>query len=38
MKPFLTDKGTSKKRLTLIEDDKIISDDPEVAQTLNKRT
>ena len=35
MKPFLTDKGTSKKQITLIEDNKIISDDPEVAQTLN---
>ena len=35
MKPFLTDKGTSQKRITLIEDDKIISDDAEVVQTLN---
>ena len=35
MKPFLTDKGTSQKWITLIEDDKIISDDAEVAQTLN---
>ena len=35
MKPFLTDEGTSQKRITLIEDDKIISDDAEVAQTLN---
>ena len=27
MKPFLTGKGTSKKRITLIEDNKIISDE-----------
>ena len=35
MKPFLTDKGTSKKRITLIGDNKVIFDIPEVAQTLN---
>ena len=32
LRNHFTDKGTSKKRITLIEDDKIIS---EVAQTLN---
>ena len=36
MKPFLTDKGMSKKQITFIEDDIIISDDPEVAQTLKE--
>ena len=30
MKPFLTDKGMSKKQITFIEDDIIISDDPEL--------
>ena len=35
MKPFLTDKGVVNKKITLIEGIKIISDDPEVAETLN---
>ena len=36
VKPFLTDKGANKnKRITLIKDDTIISDDQGVADTLN---
>ena len=35
MKQFLTDKGAAKTQITLIEVDRIISDDPEVPQTLN---
>ena len=35
MKPFLSDKGVNTGKVTLIEDNKIISDDDSVAETLN---
>ena len=35
MKPFFTDKGGSKDNIVLVEGDKIISDDIEVAQIFN---
>ena len=35
MKPFLTDKGIHSGKITLIENDKILSEDGEVAETLN---
>ena len=35
LKPFFTDKGTTRNCISLIEDDMIISDDKEVAGTLN---
>ena len=34
MKPFFTNKGIIKSKITLIDDDRIIHDDSEVAQTL----
>ena len=36
VKPFLTDKGTRINNITLIEKGEIISNDVEVADTLNK--
>ena len=36
VKPFLSDKNKSKEKITLIKNDEIISDDLEVANTLNK--
>ena len=35
MKPFLTDKGVSKNNISLIEGAKIITEDSDVAETLN---
>ena len=35
MKPLFTDKGLSKRTITLIKGNKIISDDIDVANTLN---
>ena len=35
MKPFFTDKGTSRNSLSLIEGSKIIVEDTEIAETLN---
>ena len=35
IKPFFTDKGGSKNKVILVENDNIISDDKEVAQTFN---
>ena len=35
IKPFLSDKGVGRTDITLIEGDKIIQDDSEVANTLN---
>ena len=35
MKPFFSDKTTSNKKITLIEGDTIISDDIDVAETMN---
>ena len=35
VKPVLSDKGRSSSKITLIEDEKIISNDEEVAETLN---
>ena len=35
MKPILSDKGRSNSKITLIENDTIISNDKEVAETLN---
>ena len=35
MKPVLSDKGRSNSKITLIENDTIISNDKEVAETLN---
>ena len=35
MKPILSDKGRSNSKITLIENDTIISNDREVAETLN---
>lgn len=35
MKPFLSNKGDFHKRITLIEGDKIISEDADVAETLS---
>ena len=35
MKPFLTDKGVSQRKITLIETNEIISEDADVAETLN---
>ena len=35
MKPFFTDKGTSRNSISLIEDSKIIVEDMEIAETLN---
>ena len=35
IKPFFTDKGGSRNKVVLVEDDKIISEDKEVAQTFN---
>ena len=35
VKPILSDKGRSNSKITLIEDEKIISNDEEVAETLN---
>ena len=35
MKPFFSDKGVNTGKITLIEDNKIISDDDRVAETLN---
>ena len=35
MKPFFTDKGTSKNSISLIEGSKIIVEDNEIAETLN---
>ena len=36
VKPFLSEKNKSKEKITLIKNDEIISDDLEVANTLNK--
>ena len=36
MKPFFTDKGTSRKSISLIEGSKIIVEDLEIAETLDK--
>ena len=35
MKPFFSDNGVSTGKITLIEDNKIISDDDRVAESLN---
>ena len=35
MKPFLTDKGVSRNKISLIEGNKIITEDSDVAETLN---
>ena len=35
MKPFLTDKGVSQRKITLIETNEIISEEADVAETLN---
>ena len=35
MKPFLSDKIVSKEQITLVENDEIISEESNVAQTLN---
>ena len=35
VKPFFTDKGVSRNKVVLVEDDRIINDDKEVAQTFN---
>ena len=35
MKPFLTDKGINSDKITLIENDKILDEDGEVAEILN---
>ena len=35
MKPFFSDKSTGKEKITLVEGDQIITDDKEVAQTMN---
>ena len=35
VKPFLSDKIVSKEQITLVENDKIISEDSDVAQSLN---
>ena len=35
MKPFFSDKGAGTSKITLVEDDKIISEDQDVANTLN---
>ena len=35
MKPFFSDKGVNTGKITLIEDNKMISDDDRVAETLN---
>ena len=35
MKPFFSDKSLDKNCITLVEDNKILSDDTEVADTLN---
>ena len=34
IKTFLTDKGTTSQKITLIESDKILSEDSKVAETL----
>ena len=36
MKPFLTDKGINSDKITLIENDKILDEDGEVAKILNQ--
>ena len=36
MKPFFSDKQNTCKRITLIEKDKIISNDGEVAEIMNE--
>ena len=35
MKPFLTDKGVNSGKIVLIENDKMLSADTAVAETLN---
>ena len=35
MKPFYSNKGASTSKITLIENDKIVSEDIEVANALN---
>jgi hypothetical protein len=35
VKPFFTDKGGSRNKIVLVENDKIINDDQEIAQTFN---
>ena len=35
MKPFFSNKGASTSKITLIENDKIVSEDIEVANVLN---
>ena len=35
MKPFLSDKITSKEKIILIEDDETVSNDEDTAQVLN---
>ena len=36
IKPFLSDKGTGKDNITLIEGDKIVQDDTEIAEIMNE--
>ena len=36
MKPFLSDKNKATEKITLVSDDKIFSDDLEIAKKLNK--
>ena len=35
LKPFFSEKGPTKKKITIVKDNKIISEDKEVAETLN---
>ena len=35
MKPFLSDKNKATEKITLVSDDKIFSDDLEIAEKLN---
>ena len=35
VKPFLTDKGTTSRKITLIESGEILTEDVKVAETLN---